>query len=41
MIIVSLPLAFTDDCIFNNFAILKIKVTCDSDSELKYVEEKD
>ena len=41
MIVVSLPLAFTDDCIFHNFAVLKIKVTRYSGSELTYVEEKD
>jgi hypothetical protein len=41
MIVVSLPSAFTDDCIFHNFAVLKIKVTCYIGSELKYVEEKD
>jgi hypothetical protein len=41
MIIVSVPLAFTDDCIFCNFEMWKMKVTCDSGSELKNVEEKD
>jgi len=41
MTVVSLPLAFVDDCVFNNFAILKIKVTCYSGSELKLVEERD
>jgi hypothetical protein len=40
MIVVSLPLAFIDYCIFHNFAVLKIRVTCDSGSELKCVEEK-
>ena len=33
MIVVSVPLAFTDYGIFHNFAILKIKFTCDNGSE--------
>ena len=41
VIVVSLPFAFSGDCIFHNFAIMKSKVMCDSGSELKYVEEKD
>ena len=40
-IVVSLPLAFTGDCVFHNPTILKIKVTHDSGSELNNAEEQD